>query len=376
MARLVVVPCPLCGYHAPELTCRACGLAPREPTLERGRRKIGSEVWDGTRAFLQGARSLLKTPRTKRLLIPPLVLTAAVFGLLLYWLVRWLTGFFEAVEQQDIAALGLDPGFWRNVVEWLAELHVVMAIAHASSVIVLLAAFTLAGLYAFSIAYELISGPFLDTIQARVEARWFGADPRLILEEPPGPDPARAANASMFASTISAAAIIACFWIDASWSWALLAVVPVAFAVAVKFAPGTIAWTLWFAGTQLRALWTSIKASTLAALFLVAFIWLKFVPLVGIVLFAMVAGFATALTLLDIPFSRRGWSVRQRLQFLGQHLAAVLALGIVTSFVFVVPLFGPLIGVPCASLGGQWLLCRLDKDKMRPPGRRIPLATS
>lgn len=376
MARLVVVPCPLCGYHAPELTCRACGLAPREPSLERGPRRVGSEVWDGTRAFLQGARSLLKTPRTKRLLIPPVVLTAAVFGVMLYWLVRWLTGFFEAVEQQDIAKLGLDPGFWRNVVEWLAELHVVLAIAHASSVIVLLAAFTIAGLYAFSIAYELISGPFLDTIQARVEARWFGADPRLVLEEPPGPDPARAANASMFASTISFAAIIACFWIDASWSWALLSIVPVAFAIAVKKVPGTLAWTLWFAGTQLRALWTSIKASTLALIFLVAFFWLKFVPIVGIVLFAMVAGFATALTLLDIPFSRRGWSVSQRLKFLGQHLSAVLALGIVTSFVFVVPLFGPLIGVPCASLGGQWLLCRLDKDKMRPPGRRIPVAAS
>jgi uncharacterized protein involved in cysteine biosynthesis len=86
----------------------------------------------------------------------------------------------------------------------------------------------------------------------------------------------------------------------------------------------------------------------------------------------MVAGFATALTLLDIPFSRRGWSVSQRLQFLVHHLPGVLALGIVTSLVFVVPLFGPLIGVPCASLGGQWLLCRFDKNRMRPAGVRIP----
>jgi uncharacterized protein involved in cysteine biosynthesis len=372
MTRLAVVPCPLCGYHAPELTCRACGLAPREPTLAAPVGGFGREFWDGLRALPQGARSLLRTPRTKRLLIPPLILTCAVFGALLAWLVSWLSSFFDAVQNQDLAGLGLSPGFWSDVIEWLAQLQVVIAIAHASSIIVLLAAFTIAGLWAFSIAYELICGPFLDTIQARVEARWFGADPRLVLENPPVADPARAANSSMFASIASLAAIVACFWFDGAWSWALLALVPIAFFVAVRQVPGTIAWTTWFVGTQLRALWTSIKASTIAAIFLVAFIWLKFVPLVGIVLFAMVAGFATALTLLDIPFSRRGWSVSQRLRFLAQHLPGVLALGVVTSFVFVVPLFGPLIGVPCASLGGQWLLCRFDKNSMRPPGRRIP----
>jgi len=326
------------------------------------------------RALPQGARALLATPRTKRLLIPPMIVTGLLFGLILWWLVRMLSSFFDAVAEQDIAALGLDPGWWSDVVSWLASLQVVIAIAHAGSMLVLLVAFALAGLWTFSIVYELICGPFLDTIQARVEARWFGADPRLVLEQPPGLDPAAAANASAIASTVSLVAIIVAFWIESDWSWALLAFVPIAFAVAARNVPGTASWSVWFAHSQLRALWTSIKASTLAAIILVAFVWLKFVPFLGLPLFAMVAGFATALTLLDIPFSRRGWSVSQRLAFLFQHLGGVLALGVVTSLVFVVPFIGPLIGVPCASIGGQWLLCRFDKNKMRPPGLRIALA--
>jgi len=365
MTRARVVPCPLCGYHAPDLPCRACGLASREPTLSAPRGGFAGEVREGLRALPQGARALLRTPRTKRLLVPPMVLTALLFGAILVWLVRRLSRFFEAVANQDLGALGLDPGFWSDAVNWLASLQVVIAIAHAGSVLVLLVAFTLAGLWTFSIAYELVCGPFLDTIQARIEERWFGADPRALLERPPVEDPGAAARASAIASGVSIAAVVACFSIEARWSWALLALVPAAYAIAARAVPGSWSWAAWFAGTQLRALWTSVKASALAALVLVLFVWLKFVPFVGVPLFAMVAGFATALTLLDIPFSRRGWSLSQRLSFLGQHLGGVLALGIVTSLVFVVPFVGPLVGVPCASVGGQWLLCRLDKSGMR-----------
>lgn len=366
MTRARVVPCPLCGYHAPDLPCRACGLAPRESTLGTPRGGLGSELRDGLRALPQGARALLGTPRTKRLLVPPMILTALLFGAILVWLVRRLSSFFEAVANQDLGALGLDPGFWSDVVNWLASLQVVVAIAHAGSVLVLLVAFTLAGLWTFSIAYELVCGPFLDTIQARIEERWFGADPRALLERPPVPDASAAARASGIAAAASIAAVVAALWIEASWSWALLAIVPLAYAIAARVVPGTWPFTAWFAASQLRALWTSVKASALAALLLVLFVWLKFVPVLGVALFAMVAGFATALTLLDIPFSRRGWSLSQRLSFLRQHLVGVLALGIVTSLVFVVPFLGPLLGVPCASIGGQWLLCRLDKSKLRP----------
>jgi uncharacterized protein involved in cysteine biosynthesis len=373
MVRPLIVPCPLCGYHAPALACPSCGLAPREPTLAAPRGGTVREVSDGLRALFQGARALLATPRTLRLLVPPVILTGCLFAAILVWLVRVLSGFFDAVAAQDLDELGLDPGWWADVVGWLAGLQVVVAIAHAGAFLVLLVAFVIAGLWTFSIAYELVCGPFLDTIQARVEARWFGADPRARLEQPPMPDADAAARASALASGVALLAVVAAFWIRGSWAWWLLILVPIAYVVAARVVPGSGAWSWWFATSQLRALWTSVKASVLAALILIAFLWLKFVPVLGLPLFAMVAGFATALTLLDIPFSRRGWSVSQRLQFLVQHLGGVLALGIVTSLVFVVPFFGPLIGVPCASLGGQWLLCRFDKNRMRPAGARIPL---
>ncbi len=373
MAPELVVPCPLCGYHAPELACPACGLAPREPTLREARTGVMREFRDGLRALPQGARALLATPRTKRLLVPPMLLTVAIFGAILLALVRALSRFFDAVRNEDLGALGLSPGFWSDVVEWLAGLQLVLAIAHSLSIVVFLAAFAIAGLWTFSIAYELVCGPFLDTIQARVEARWFGADPRVRLERPPGEDPAAAARASAIAAGISIAAICAFFWVDAGWSWAFLAVIPLSFAIAARRVPGSASWSAWFARSQARALWTSLKASLLAALILIAFVWLKFVPFVGLPLFAMVAGFATALTLLDIPFSRRNWSLKQRVRFLFQHLGAILALGVVTSLIFLVPFIGPLVGVPCASIGGQWLLCRLDKNSMRPESRRVAI---
>jgi len=373
MHREPVVPCPLCGYHAPELACPACGLAPREPTLREARTGVMREFRDGLRALPQGARALLATPRTKRLLVPPMLLTVALFGAILVFLVRALSRFFDAVASEDLAELGLSPGFWSDLVEWLAGLHLVVAIAHAGSIVVLLAAFAIAGLWTFSIAYELVCGPFLDTIQARVEARWFGADPRVRLERPPGEDPAAAARASAIAASVSLAAVVAFFWIDSPWAWGFLGLIPIAFFSATQRVPASASWSAWFARSQARALWTSVKASALAALILVAFIWLKFVPFVGLPLFAMVAGFATALTLLDIPFSRRNWSLNQRVRFLFQHLTAVLALGIVTSLIFLLPIVGPLVGVPCASIGGQWLLCRLDKNGLRPERLRVPV---
>jgi uncharacterized protein involved in cysteine biosynthesis len=104
---------------------------------------------------------------------------------------------------------------------------------------------------------------------------------------------------------------------------------------------------------------------------MVLFLWLKFVPVVGYFLFAGLAGFATAISLLDIPFSRRQWAVSQRLAFLVKNPLPTLAYGIVASLFFLVPFLGPLLAVPAASIGGMWLVCRLDKNDMRPAGQRL-----
>ena len=51
-------------------------------------------------------------------------------------------------------------------------------------------------------------------------------------------------------------------------------------------------------------------------------------------------------------------------------LGAAVAYGAVAGLFFLLPVVGPILMVPSASVGGLWLLCRLDKDGLRPPGER------
>jgi hypothetical protein len=53
----------------------------------------------------------------------------------------------------------------------------------------------------------------------------------------------------------------------------------------------------------------------------------------------------------------------------------MLTFGVVASLVFLVPVMGPVVMVPAASIGGLWLLVRLDKDGLRPPPLRRPGTT-
>ena len=78
-------------------------------------------------------------------------------------------------------------------------------------------------------------------------------------------------------------------------------------------------------------------------------------------LFACVVGFATAISLLEIPCERRGWSLRQRLGFVKRHILPFTAFGVSAGFLLAIPVLGALLMVPAASIGGLWLLCRLDK---------------
>ena len=93
---------------------------------------------------------------------------------------------------------------------------------------------------------------------------------------------------------------------------------------------------------------------------------LYFVPAVGYFLFALVCGFATSVGLLDIPFERRGWPLGTRLRFLARHLPAWITFGVVAGLLLSIPVLGALLFVPASSLGGLWLLCRLDKRFLRP----------
>ena len=128
-------------------------------------------------------------------------------------------------------------------------------------------------------------------------------------------------------------------------------------------------WLVWIAKVEGRAAWASLQASILTGILLVFALPLYFVPVVGYFLFAGVTGFATAIGLLDIPLARRGWKLRQRLRFILRNLPAMIAFGIVSGFLLAIPFVGPLLMVPAASVGGLWLVCRLDKGFLRSPGR-------
>ena len=132
-------------------------------------------------------------------------------------------------------------------------------------------------------------------------------------------------------------------------------------------------WLAWIVRLEGGTLWVSLKALAVAGLVLLLFLPLQFlVPGVGQLLFVGAAGFTTALSLLDIPFSRRQWSLRQRLRFLTGQLPAVVTFGGVASLVFVIPLIGPLLMVPAASVGR---LVARSAGSTRPRARRARAAS-
>jgi uncharacterized protein involved in cysteine biosynthesis len=308
------LPCRTCGYHSATEECALCAHAPRDPSLAAPRARGPARCLEGLRALGHGLRLLLSTPRTKRLLVPPFLLSAAAFALVFAWAWGSVSGVLRRLDQGLEANLQNLPRFLEPSVAWLLHTGALLASARVLALLVLVLLASLVCLWCFSVVYEAFCGPFLDSVQARIEQRWFGADPRARLEEA-GQQP------------------------------------PLARRI----------------GRELATLWTSVKASLLALCVLIAFLWVKFLPLFGVPLFAVVAGFATALTLLDIPFSRRRWSLRQRIAFLRAHLLEWIALGIGSGLLFVVPFLGPLVGVPIASIAGLWLFVRLDKSELRTP---------
>ena len=122
---------------------------------------------------------------------------------------------------------------------------------------------------------------------------------------------------------------------------------------------------LWVASLEGRALWASLQATLLTTVLIVLALPLYFVPVAGYFLFAGVCGFATAVGLLDIPFERRGWPLRLRARLVGRNLLPFVAFGTAAGLLLAIPVFGPVLMVPSASLGGLWLLCRLDKSGLR-----------
>lgn len=312
-----------------------------------------------------GLYLLMRTPRVKRWLLPPIFLTGVFF--LTTFALAWsvIAEFFEAIAARDLAPLALDAGLWDRAVHGFASSRAALWIAEGGTFVVFLVLFSFVALWTFSIAYEFISGPFLDTIQGRIEERWFGADPRRALQPTPEISTSRAVWTTSICALVACACAVLWFVGSSRGSrvWILLA--PISFFVASRRDTHYGAWLARVVGTEARSLLVTLEASMFAAGLMIALVWVAFLPIVGFPVFAAIAGFATSITLLDIPFTRRRWSFRQRIRFVFGHFLPVLALGVATSFVFVVPVIGPIVGLPAASVGGLWLVCRLDKSALR-----------
>jgi uncharacterized protein involved in cysteine biosynthesis len=379
-----VVPCPLCGYDtrgreasgvaatAGAGLCGHCGLAPLDASLGAPRAGPWSGVGVGFAALPRGLHYLATTRGVKRWLVPPLLITLAAFAALFIALWRAVEQFIVWVEQAGARELDIDPEWVRKPLEWLLGLKAFLWLTQISSLVMVLTVSAVAAFWAFSIVYEAVSGPFLDEIHGRIEARWFGRDPRNALYRPTALSSRECALHS--AGAAGAGLVLALVY------WALGGPHPVPAALALQaLSFGVLGavrrefgrWLAWIVRLEGGTLWVSVKAALIAGLILVLFFPLKFVPIVGFLLFGMVAGFTTAVSLLDIPCERRQWSLRQRLSFLLRNVPAVVAFGTVASLLFVLPVIGPVLMVPAASVGGLWMLCRLDKDFLRPNDQRL-----
>lgn len=368
---MTTVPCPLCGYHAPGRTCAHCGLTAEDDTLAGSPDGPLRATLDGFFAILRGFYLLATTPGVKRFLIPPMVLTLVLFVSFFWWSWSAIQSFLEAVRLEDVSTLDLKWDWLEGVVGWLIERGVVIWAAKAGTWVVFLISSTFIALWTFSIAYEAISGPFLDEIQGRIERRWFGRDPRDAVQRPNAIPVQRCVILSSLATAVALVPLVL-WWNLSGWpAWLILLVTPLPFVLAGLYDKQYGQWLWWVVKLESHTTWVSIKASIVAGVLMVFFFWLKFVPFVGYFLFAGLAGFATAVSLLDIPFSRRQWSLTQRLQFTLQHFLPTVAFGVVAGLFFLLPILGPLLAVPAASIGGQWLVCRLDKNAMRPRERRL-----
>jgi uncharacterized protein involved in cysteine biosynthesis len=368
-------PCRLCGYDAPGPDCPHCSHRSDLASLTDRSNSFVGGLLDGLRAVPQGLTLLLSNRGVKRFLIPPVLITFVVFIALFTWSMGIIELMVKAVELEDMSQLGLEEGWFKVMVVWLIQKGVAGVFAQVSGVVVWLLLSSVVALYTFSVVYEAVAGPFLDEIQGRLEVRWFGCNPWDAKERPTDIPVSRCITLSAIAGVSSLLLLLVpSFGLTGIW-WYLSGLrVLIPFIIMATFDRQYAIWLGWVVRVEGHILWVSIKASLVVLMILVLFIWVKLIPLVGVPIFMAIAGFGTAITLLDIPFSRRNWSLGQRYQFMRRHALSMIGFGLVSSMVFLVPFFGPLVMVPAASIGGQWLVIRLDKDHMRPQTQQRPRA--
>jgi uncharacterized protein involved in cysteine biosynthesis len=357
----------VCGYDllgAVPSACPACAPAPREPSLAV-RVDAASGVRAGLLALPMGLRCLLTTRGVKRWLVPPATLAIGAFAALTWWLWSWAERGIDSAHERARTWVDGEPSWWRATLEWLFEHAVFVVLAKLSGAALVFAASALAMWWTFSLVYELLAGPFLDRVHGTIEERWFGLDPRDARERPQGIGGAACAWITAVCAGSALVVLAGSFALPGKLpKLAALCAAAAVFVGAARWRPAYGRWLKWTLAVELRTLAASLQASLISAAMLVFALPLLLVPLIGGPLFSLAAGFTTAVSLLDIPMSRRRWPIGLRVRFVARNLLAVLAFGCASSLVFLVPVLGSLALVPVASVGGLWLVCRLDKSAL------------
>ena len=358
-----IIPCDTCGYDSPLDDCPHCSARPGDSPIGSPESNLGKRIGLGLSALPKGFGLLLTTGGVKRFLVPPVLLTSLAFAYLFFHAWVLVEEVLDAANLNDPNALNLKEGWIRDAAVWLIETGAVVIAGYTASFLTFLVLFALLSFYTFSILYEALAGPFLDQIQGRFEKRWFGEDPRDTIQRPDELSVTRCAVITT--SQLIVGALIFFLWETPS-TWLKLLVIPLPLLVTALLHRSFGKWLMWVVRTEAGTLWVSVKAALFAGLALVLLSPLHFIPVVGSFLFGFLAGFPTAITLLDIPFSRRQWSTAQRIAFVRANFLPVTAFGAVCGLLFVIPVLGPLVMVPSASVGGLWLICRFDKSALRP----------
>jgi uncharacterized protein involved in cysteine biosynthesis len=360
---MLVTPCPTCGYDSPEESCPHCSIRPEASPIGSPESNLGKRVGLGLSALPKGFWLLLTTGGVKRFLIPPVLLTSLAFAFFFFHAWGLVQQVLDAANLNNPSALNLEEGWIRDAAVWLIETGTAVVAGYTASFFTFLVLFALLSFYTFSILYEALAGPFLDQIHGRFEKRWFGEDPRDTIQRPDELSVTRCAVITT--SQLVVGTLIFFLWETPS-TWLKLLAIPLPLFLTALLYRSFGRWLIWVVRTEAGTVWVSVKAALLAGLALVLLSPLHFIPVVGSFLFGFLAGFPTAITLLDIPFSRRQWSTAQRIAFIRNNFLPVTAFGAICGLLFIIPILGPLIMVPSASVGGLWLICRLDKTPLRP----------
>ena len=346
-------PCVRCGYpRTPGATCERCGAAVGEPFAER---RTASWVL-GLEALPRGLGLLTGTPGWMLLLALPALGSFALLSAAIAALWRWGAGHWRRWEQQPP---DFGDGPWAERGEALLSAAAESSWSSGLAGVLAAALLLIFGWYLFALAFEVVLGPFLDELHARVERRRYDREDIERLGRPPALSTAQVTRRSSVAGAAAIALALGGWLLISPLVGLLLA--PAPFFAASLLQPDYGRWLVWALGVESRLLIVGLGIAAFALLLVVVLLPLTVLPVLGVPLYALGVGFGTALSLLDLPAARRGWSVGLRWRFAWAHALPLALFGALSGLLFAIPVVGVLLGVPAASLGAFWLLEQLEK---------------